>query len=205
MACVDGSRRKGSWRVSSFILFQRQPLGAVKHLGLWHSAICRTICVGCVCAAFGCTQKRIRTRRQQRRFVVPNLKRIILYSLPRHIAQTNQADRRASARARYARAWAGSSSTGMQGVRWDREGAVGYLCACRVGVRLPLSQYDAKARRSGAHDGNNSTAFLNMSPILLFRSSVKHELAKGQHTQNRQQIVRLDNRENAYLRRLKHL
>ena len=31
---------------------------------------------------------------------------------------------------------------------------------------LPLSQYAAKERSSGAHDGKRSTAFLNMSPIL---------------------------------------
>ena len=34
------------------------------------------------------------------------------------------------------------------------------------GDGLPLSQYDAKARRRGAHDGNISIAFLNMSPTL---------------------------------------
>jgi hypothetical protein len=34
------------------------------------------------------------------------------------------------------------------------------------GGGLPLSQYDANARRRGAHEGNISIAFLNMSPTL---------------------------------------
>jgi hypothetical protein len=38
---------------------------------------------------------------------------------------------------------------------------------------LPLSQYAANERRSGAHDGKRSTAFLNMSPILQHESNTQ--------------------------------